>query len=416
MIRFSVETLGCKVNSYDTGLLQKKLLKENFLYDEKKPDVFILNTCAVTSESTKEALRWVRKKRKKHPFSKIVLTGCSAQVDTDVLSSSGAHLIIANSHKSSLPQIIKNYVYHLNDNRIFKSNIFKKEDLEEGGGEEFSHTRSFLKIQDGCNSFCTFCVIPFSRGKSRSLPLQILLDKVFELYEKGIREVVLTGVHIGDYKGGLESLVKELLIKTPMPRFRLSSLEPIELTDELLELYSSCQMCKHFHMSIQSVSTSVLKSMKRKYGAKEVLKTFEKIHKKFSEAFVGMDVIAGFPTESETQFLETYKSLENSFWSQIHVFPYSPRPYTYALKLKGLDRKVVVHRARRLRALSYERFRKLAYQQIGSVKKVLVLKNKTKGLSRDYWKVLLPESCFIKENSEIDITIKGFNKKIGCLF
>ena len=145
MISFAIETFGCKVNSYDTGLLQKKLLEENFFYDEKKPEVFILNTCAVTSESTKEALRWVRRKKKAYPEAKIVLTGCSAQVDTELLSSSGAHLIVANSHKGSLAQILKSHVHNLNQKRIFKSNIFKKKDLEEGGGEEFFHTRSFFK-------------------------------------------------------------------------------------------------------------------------------------------------------------------------------------------------------------------------------------------------------------------------------
>ena len=441
MITFSIETLGCKVNSYDTGLLQKKLQRENFLYDEKNPEVFILNTCAVTSESTKEALRWVRRKKRDFPFSKIVLTGCSAQVDTDLLTPSGADLIVANSHKSSLPHILKNHIYNLNKDRVFKSNIFKKQELEEGGGEEFSHTRSFLKIQDGCNSFCTFCVIPFARGKSRSLPSEGLIEKIFELYEKGVREVVLTGVHIGDYEGGLAFLVSQLLLHTPMPRFRLSSLEPIELTDELLELYTSDQMCKHFHMSIQSLSTPILKAMKRKYSEKEVLECFERIHKKFPGAFVGMDVIAGFPTETESQFLRTYKNLKQSSWSQMHVFPYSSRPHTFALKFENLSLPLRAHRAKRLRTLSYERFQEVGRKQIGTTKKVLVLKNKKvrkkktqsiedsqkrlkvlkkglsrKGLSRDYWKVLLPENQNLKENSEIDILIKGFDEKTGCLF
>ena len=414
MIDFHIETFGCKVNSYDTGLLQKKLLQEGFVYEEKKPQVLILNTCAVTAESSKEALRWVRRKKKDHPSSKIVLTGCSAQVDTELLSSSGAHLIVANSHKSSLPQIIKDHVLNLDTTRIFKSNIFKKLDLEEGGGEEFSHTRSFLKIQDGCNSFCTFCVIPFARGKSRSLSLDFLVDKVFELYEKGVREVVLTGVHIGDYEGGLENLVRTLLVKTPMPRFRLSSLEPVELTDELLELYCSSQMCKHFHMSIQSVSDQVLKDMKRKYSSQDVLDSFSRIHKKFPEAFVGMDVICGFPTETENHFLETYERLSNSSWSSIHVFSYSPRPSTYALRMKPLDRNVILNRSRRLRALSFERFQKQGENQIGSTKKVLVLKNKSQGLSRDYWKVKISEN--LDSNVEYDLKIKGFDEKRGVLF
>ena len=243
----------------------------------------------------------------------------------------------------------------------------------------------FLKIQDGCNSFCTFCVIPFARGKSRSLPLSVLREKVFELYEKGVREVVLTGVHIGDYENSLAALVRDLLIKTPMPRFRLSSLEPIELTDELLELYSEPQMCKHFHMSVQSVCSPVLKAMKRKYSQKEVLESFEKIHKKFPKAFVGLDVIVGFPKETEEQFLETYKNLKESHWSQIHVFPYSPRPGTFSLKFETLDRNLILTRARRLRTLSYERFQTLAKKQIGDIKEVLVLKKQTKEKQKVFW-------------------------------
>ena len=420
-IAFSIETLGCKVNSYDTGLIQKNLLKEGFSYEQVSPHVIILNTCAVTSEATKEALRWVRKKRRQQPQAKIVLTGCAAQVDTEILTETGADLIIANSHKSSLANIIKNKVYNFTSQRVYKSNIFKKEELEGGGGKEFSHTRSFLKIQDGCNSFCTFCVIPFARGKSRSLPLQELTERVLELYEDGIREVVLTGVHIGDYKEGLEKLVEALLVHTPMPRLRLSSLEPIELTDRLLELFSSEQMCKHFHMSIQSASDSVLKAMKRKYSAQDVTRIFHKIHQKFPEAFVGMDVISGFPSETEEHFLETYKNLKTSPWSFAHVFPYSPRPGTYSSRLKGHQRSEIVMRAKRLRHLSEEKFQKKAQEQIGTSKKVLVLKEsssqkKKMGLSRDYWKVSLGEMFQKTKDKEVSLKITGFDSQSRALF
>ena len=422
MLSFDIQTFGCKVNSYDTGLLQQKLLKEGYEYNSKEPEVFILNTCAVTAQSTNKAIRWVRKKRRENPSLKIVLTGCAAQVDTEQLNQSGADLIVANSHKESLGEIIKNSVKGLDKARVFKSNIFKKSDLGYGGGEEFSHTRSFLKIQDGCDSFCTFCVIPFARGKSRSLSIESLSEKVFELYEKGVREVVLTGVHIGDYDGGegfkLEDLVEHLLVKTPMPRFRLSSLEPIEITDRLLELYDSEAMCKHFHLSLQSLSTKVLKDMKRKYGASEILNTFEKIDKRFNrKAFVGMDVIAGFPTETKEDFLETYKNLKEycESWSFIHVFSYSPRPGTYATKFKGHHRSEILNRSRRLRQLSELRYNELAQRQKGETKKVLVLKTEKTGLSRDYWKVDISQ-VKASFNEELEIKIKGYDLEKNRLY
>ena len=182
----------------------------------------------------------------------------------------------------------------------------------------------FSKIQDGCNSFCTFCVIPFARGKSRSLTVDQLVERVDYLYSEGVREVVLTGVHIGDYEDGsarIEDLVENLLNRTQIQRFRLSSLEPIELSDRLLELYTEDRMCSHFHMSIQSANTKVLKDMKRKYGAPEVRDNFERIFAKLPDAFVGMDIIAGFPGETQSEFEQTYNLLAETPWDAYACVP-----------------------------------------------------------------------------------------------
>ncbi|MCB0412408.1 MAG: MiaB/RimO family radical SAM methylthiotransferase, partial [Bdellovibrionales bacterium] len=319
---FSIETFGCKVNSYDTGLLQKRLQSRGWSWSKTEPNIHVLNTCAVTGEATKEALRRIRKIKARHPEALVVVTGCAAQVDTDQLSNlSAADLIIANSHKGRLEEIVDRY-YKGDRQRVFKSNIFKKEELEAGGGVRLHHTRSFLKIQDGCDSFCTYCVIPFARGKSRSLSIKNLVQRVQALYQQGVREVVLTGVHIGDYEDvnlKLEDLIETLLKKTFMPRFRLSSLEPVELSDRLLELYQDPRMCPHFHMSIQSAQTKVLKDIKRNYGAQEVEESLEKIALRLPRAFVGMDVIVGFPGESEAEFQETHDRLASLPWTRIHV-------------------------------------------------------------------------------------------------
>lgn len=500
--QFQVKTFGCKVNTYDSGLLQKRLASKGFVESKDLlknsnpklgsegtnpsaassshsvvPRIHILNTCAVTAEATKEAVREVRRIKSKDPFALVVVTGCAAQVDTDKFADlKAADLVVANSHKGDLENIIRSHYAGTLKERVFKSNIFKKEDLEVGGGEELSHTRSFLKIQDGCNSFCTFCVIPFARGKSRSIPVQDLVRKVQELESRGVREVVLTGVHIGDYEDegrgsiissdnsigentsapsvectsldkmssnsssknslsekaetlfatrkqryseGLVILLKEILRQTQDVRLRLSSLEPIELTEELIALYKDPRMCPHFHMSIQSANTKVLADMKRKYTAEDVESSLRMIAEKVPGAFVGMDVIAGFPGETQDEFADTYERLANLPWTRLHVFPYSHRPGTVASRRDDMcsDNELRA-RAERLRQLSADRYNSEALKQIGTVKKVLGLKkgnaddNRTAfGLSHDYWNVQLDMSSLVV-GKEAEVQITGFNSTV----
>ena len=397
---YSVKTFGCKVNTYDSSLIQKRMEEKGWQEtalqeDSMEPQTHIVNTCAVTAEAVKEAQRWIRRYRKKNPQARILVTGCAAQVETDQFANlKEVDLVVANSDKASLANIIENA-----DNtkqKVFKSSIFKSNNILEAGGRlENHHSRFFLKIQDGCDSFCTFCVIPFARGKSRSIPPEILVDSVNKHYAQGVQEVVLTGVHIGDYQvpnkknQGLAHLLEFLLVKTSVPRIRLSSLEPIEMTDQLLELYSSPRVCPHFHVSLQSASTSVLKRMKRKYCALDVEKNLMTINKKIPSAFVGMDIIAGFGGENQEEFEESYLRLKNLPWTKMHVFPYSPRNYTFANKYyETLPRSVIMKRAALLRHLSESRYKLEIQKQVGSVKKVLPLRNNTGvGLSRDYWVV-----------------------------
>lgn len=406
---FRIQTFGCKVNTYDSGLLENRMAKANFALNEDSPDVYLLNTCAVTAEATKEALREIRKIKSKNPHSVVVVTGCSAQVDTEKFTlESGADLVVANSHKGQIEELIREYLKNKNIERIYKSNIFHKSDLEEGGGQDEEHTRSFLKIQDGCNSFCTFCVIPFARGKSRSLTIDHLRGRVNELLTHGVKEIVLTGVHIGDYEFGLENLVSNILLHTRVPRLRLTSLEPIEVSDRLLELYEDPRLCPHFHMSIQSATTSVLTGMKRKYTAVEVEESLQRIHNKLPHAFIGMDVIAGFPGEGDEEFAETYQRLLSLPWTKLHVFPYSERPGTYAVRLNDKNSPMVIQRrADQLRTLSRERYSREIQKQVGVVKKVLML-DEMRGLSRDYWNIHLANPVSADRiNSEIKVIVKG---------
>lgn len=410
---FVMHTFGCKVNTYDTGLIQKNL-KQNFQSAESTPLIHVLNTCAVTAEATQQAVRLIRKIKSQQPLATIVVTGCAAQVDTDAFKNlPGADLVVANSHKGMLPQILDQFFKGEVKDKVFKSNIFKKEDLEIGGGIEEHHTRSFLKIQDGCNSFCTFCIIPYARGKSRSIPIFNIVERIKELEAAAVNEVVLTGVHIGDYedqvfgqKKYLEDLVESILKQTKMPRIRLSSLEPIEISSRLLELYQDSRLCPHFHMSIQSGDTDVLIQMKRKYDTSQVQKSLQQIEKLVPNAFVGMDVIAGFPTESEAQFENTVSILADSPWTKLHVFPYSERLGTKAEQLPQVHYHIRKQRAEKLRELSLHRYQSQALKQRGQIKSVLTLNSTSKkydGLSKDYWSVKLSNVTKVNEINNVMI-------------
>lgn len=406
-MKFQIHSFGCKVNTYDSGLVQKNMARHGFVSSQDADSrIHVLNTCAVTSEATKEAVRLIRRLKAKDPFSTVVVTGCAAQVDTDSFADlPGADLIVANSHKGELPRILDQHFKGTLPSRILKSNIFRKEDLEAGGGLEESHSRAFLKIQDGCNSFCSYCIIPYARGKSRSIPIKDLVLRVNELALQGIEEFVLTGVHIGDYQdesrpeaGKLEDLIEVLLEKTKVQRFRLTSLEPVEVSERLLNLYASERLCRHFHMSIQSAATPVLKDMKRQYGEAQVRESLQRIRERLPGAFIGMDVIAGFPTETEELFEQTYRVLDETPWTRLHVFPYSERKGTRAETFVQLPMEVRKARARRLRELSLSRFQSEARQQLGQQKQILLLRSKAKdpgvrlGISRDYWNIRVEDA------------------------
>lgn len=406
-MKFQIHTFGCKVNTYDSGLLQSRLRKDGFELSAE-PNVHILNTCAVTKEATKEAVKVARRLKSKNPDALVVVTGCAAQVDTGEFERvPGVDLVVANSHKGQIEQLIRKYYSGELRDRIHKSNIFKKEDLEPGGGVEAGHTRSFLKIQDGCNSFCTFCVIPFARGKSRSLSVVDICKRISELVAGGVKEVVLTGVHIADYQDGsmvLDDLVEQILLKTSVPRLRLTSLEPLEVSERLLGMFSNERLCAHFHMSIQSANTKVLKDMKRRYTAEDVETSLIAISERVPGAYIGMDVIAGFPGESDEEFLDSFERLRRLPWTRLHVFPYSERPGTVAARrADGVERTAILKRAEMLRALSSERLSASASRQVGLRKMGLGLKS-GKLLTRDFWNVEL-EAGLAEVNAEMPLKI-----------
>ena len=411
---FSIKTFGCKVNYYDSLLIQQEL---DSLGPLQQKNIVILNSCAVTAQAGKEIRKEAEKIKSSDPESLVVVTGCGAQVETELYkNNSFVDLVVGNSDKKNLNRILQDYSPD-QKNKVFKSNIFKSFDsYSEILSSDPKRTRAFLKIQDGCNSFCTFCIIPFARGRSKSIPSRFLVEAVKTLEDQGVKEVVLTGVHIGEYRDenkNLEDLLFYILKKTKIPRLRLTSLEPIEITDRLLEVCKSERICPHFHISLQSASSPVLKSMKRNYNQKDIEVSFQKLDRAFPGAFIGMDVIAGFPSESQEDFEETYDFLKDQPWTQIHVFPYSARTGTYAAKYKNLCRSTVIKRAGLLRHLSDIRFQNEMERQRGTSKKVLIFKHdKSQGLSRDYWKVKLPDSL---HKGEREVFIQDVDKEKNSL-
>lgn len=446
-VDIAFSTFGCKVNTYDTGLLQRQLsalalnpkatavtattagaagrttvtptalptgatttssgTPASAMMAEQGRKVHIVNTCAVTEEATREAVRTVRRLKKREPETLVVVTGCAAQVDTNAFADlAAADLVVANSHKGEMVELIARALSGDLPQKVYRSNIFRKSDVEAGGSREQEHHRAFLKIQDGCNSFCSYCVIPYARGRSRSLSIDTVIEQISRLEAEGTKEVVLTGIHIGDYQdeerqGDLVDLIADILQRTRIPRIRLGSLEPLELTDRLVDLYADPRLCRHFHMSVQSAHSRILQAMARKYDAAAVEKVLTTIEQKIPGAFVGLDVIVGFPGETEIEYQETWARLAALPWTRIHVFPYSVRPGTKAFAMAGgLRPEDLKQRAAHLRALSSQRFSVHAQRQIGQVKEALIWRKGERGyrgLTRDYWSVELVGSSLPSE-------------------
>jgi len=394
--RYYIKTLGCKANLYDSQLIETELQKRGWApaADEDHPDIrlMIVNSCTVTNEAERQS-RKAAEKLARHSQARIVMTGCSAEADPEALTAvPGLHYIIGNRDKPTLvDRVLKAIEDPLPESGAAKAKILGRaqgytemvsrhpidrewplpDSLFDLPSEKVSRrTRAFLKVQEGCNSFCTFCVIPYGRGPSRSLPLQEVLNRVNELVAQGAQETLLTGTNLGDYgadQGGpsqIENLCEEILLKTPIKRLRLTSLDPSEISPRLIELMKAHQprFSAHFHVSLQSPHSQILKLMKRQYRHEEVVRCLQALQAASSEigrgVFVGMDVITGFPGETDEIFEESFQMLKGLSWSRLHVFPYSERSGTPATRLPGaVEQSVRKQRARRLMALSLERMR-----------------------------------------------------------
>ncbi len=394
-----VKTLGCKVNTFDGHAIENQFKAKGYelTSNPDHADVTVVNTCSVTANADKEARYLARRLRRDSPETVLIFTGCYAQTDSARLAAMDeVDFVIPNEVKDKLVEIVDQGISlkktgetvpklplglkEVKDNRQthFKSSVTL---FDEAHSEQ---TRAFVKVQDGCDGFCAYCLIPYARGKSRSVPSELVIKECKRLVSQGALELVLTGIHIGDYGRDLEefagedrpivSLLKELAAIPGMRRLRISSLEPRELTPELVALMQEHNniFCDHLHLPLQSGTDRILKLMRRTYDTAGYRDSVEMFRKAFPHACIGADVIPGFPQETEEEHEATIAFIRELKLSYLHVFPYSMRPNTSAAKMPGhLSSEVVKRRAKELRDLSEELSRAYYAQFVGQSVDVL---------------------------------------------
>ena len=401
MKTFFIKTHGCKANQLESNIIREKLLNAGYEECQKNTnaDIYILNSCSVTETADIEALRTLRNIKHKNPATITILTGCSAQLNASKVSELDfIDIILGNNDKFEIIEAINNQKSKVQD--IFTVNKFNNQTIH-----SYTKTRGYLKIQDGCNNYCSYCTIPFARGKSRSNSIENILEQIKIYTNSGIKEVVLTGIHIGQWGEDFEPkknmlTLLEAVEETQIQRYRLGSLNPLEINDEMLSFLSqSSKFCQHFHLSLQSLCDKTLKNMNRHYSAQTCLDLINKIDEMFRLPFIGSDIIVGFPDENETDFETTYKNVRESKLSAIHVFPYSIRKNTKAAEMTNqIPEKIKHQRADLLHRIAKEKLNSFINKNIGIKTQILIEKNpdkKTgllKGVTPNYLTIYLNAS------------------------
>ncbi len=362
MEKYFAHSLGCKVNSYETAstttFLSSQGMKPSSL---EEADVVILNTCSVTGKADQKSRQHISSFRKKNPKAILVVMGCYSQSNADKCVELGADIVLGASKRSKIFEYLLCFAKEGKPIVDITPNM-RKESYEELGATSFcENARAYLKVQDGCDSFCSYCYIPFLRGNSRSREPREVIEEAKALVEKGFREIVITGIHIGAYGKDLgdgsyrlSDLCNSLLTKIPgLYRLRISSLEASEIDERLLDvLKRDSRLANHLHIPLQSGSSSVLQRMKRHYDTEAFLKKLDQIREVRPDIAITTDVIAGFPQESEEEWRETLDFCKKARFAEIHVFPFSSRPGTYAATLPDLDPRIKKQRVGELLALS----------------------------------------------------------------
>ena len=418
---FRIITLGCKVNQCESAFLEQELEKSGWEKVEKgrHVDLVIINTCIVTQKASHQSRQEIRRAIRENPNAYVIVTGCYPQVyPEEIISIKGINLIIGNKGKEKIPELINRLSY--SDTKLLVETFSKLEPFICMRSDRFfNRSRAFLKIQDGCESFCSYCIVPYARGPYRSMKIKDVLYSIEQLSEKGYKEIVLTGIHLGKYGidtgESLEELLNEIGKQGYPVRIRLSSIEPNEVSDLLIELVAEQEfLCKHFHIPLQSGDNRILSRMNRKYTREQFSEIVRKIKEKIPLAGIGTDVMVGFPGEDEQAFKNTLSLVKGLPLSYIHVFPYSDRPKTTASHFKDkLSSEIIKKRAKLLREAGKkkrEEFIELCNKKVFEV--VVESKHQNgffKGITDNYIKVIFPCSDEKKEQY-LRVQIEGVKK------
>ena len=425
-------TLGCKVNAYETEAMREALVRAGYAVRsfEEPADVYVINTCSVTNIADRKSRQMLHRARTMNPEAVIVAAGCYAQAAGEKLKDDlSVDIILGNHEKRDIAAVLERWFA---DDADARETIAAVGDIgavrcyDDMAAETMTeHTRAFLKIQDGCNQFCSYCIIPYVRGRVRSRGAEEIIAEAEQFAAKGCRELVLTGIHIASYGKDLGQdvpvrdlggVIRMLDGAAGIDRVRVGSLEPKIITEEFVRMLSGLRtFCPHFHLSLQSGSDVVLKRMNRHYTTEEYLRGVELIRKYFPEAAVTTDIICGFPGETEEEFRETLDFAEKVGFYEIHIFPYSVRQGTRAASMPGqLTRTEKAERVRRLSEIAARQSRAFRERRIGREEEILTEENVTiggrewiVGNTREYVKLALPAEC-AGPNVLVRGKVKGF--------
>lgn len=334
-MKIFIETLGCKVNTYESEVIKEEFLRNGYELAENISDanVIVVNTCSVTNQSDAKSRKVIRNARKNNKNAILVVCGCSSQNHQDELKDLGADILIGNKDKSKIFDYVKNY----DNKKIINYYNMINTDFEKMSLDNYSErTRAFVKIQDGCNNYCSYCIIPYLRGTIRNKDLNDAINEINTLVNNGFKEIVLTGIHTGSYPE-LVKLIQEISKNNKLERIRISSIEATEINEEFLEeLKNNNKICNHMHIPVQAACDNTLKKMNRKYDINKFKEIINKIREVRPDINITTDLIVGFPTETEEDFLESYNNAKEIKFGKIHVFPYSKRDGTVAAKMKSV--------------------------------------------------------------------------------
>ena len=383
MKKVSFYTLGCKVNQYETNAMAQKFKESGYEIvdmNDDISDICIVNTCTVTNMSDRKSRHSLRRVKEKNPSAIIAAVGCYAQVaKNDLENMPEIDIVLGNEEKANIVQYVEKFIE--NEKKLIEiEDIATKKEFEDMGQITYTEkTRAFIKVQDGCNQFCSYCIIPYARGRVRSRNAESIIKEITQIAQNGIKEVVITGIHVASYgrdfgnENGLIELLEKINEIEGIKRIRLGSLEPKIITEEFMQRLSKLEkICHHFHLSLQSGCDATLKRMNRKYTTSEVKEIIERLRRYYDDVMLTTDIIVGFPGETEEEFETTYQFLKQAKLYKMHVFQYSPRKGTRAAVMPNqIDGNIKEARSKKLIELSNENQKMYNQQLVGQEVEVL---------------------------------------------